>query len=287
MILKNLICTMTLAGALCAQALNAGIVDLVSSAFAVQTPVEPPEVRVLLVHDQPDVILEVKGNYKIYDPNTNERIAIGVGGKRRHIQALADGLRWGEEFPGVHQIAIVPENLATTIIVDGIEYQGAIYVYDVGGSISVVNKLDVEHYLNIVLPQRYPELVQEEVLAAVAITARTFNYSNLEKRKKAYWDLDAQTEGYHGIALNKDSKAFEAALYKTRYIAMENAESAVFSASWRASTNDKRYQGVTYSSITLPEAEILARAGQNAMSILKKAFPDATLELLFPPATKS
>jgi stage II sporulation protein D len=242
----------------------------------------------LLVHDQPGVILEVKGKFKIYDPNTNERVGAGFEGKRRFIQAVQDGIRWGEEFPGVHQIAIIPDNPSTTILVGGIEYQGTIYVYDVGGSISVVNKIDVENYLKSVLPHRYPDLLQGELLAAISIAARTNSYYNLQNSKTAFWDVDAQDEGYHGYALGADAKAFGAALDKTKYIAMQDGseptEKALFAASWRLAPSDKRYRGITYSAITITDADNMAKAGANAASILKKAFPQASLQLMYPPA---
>src|SRR5437588_276475 len=92
-----------------------------------------PSIKVLLDHNRPGVVVEVKGEYKLYDPRTNEHMSTRFIGKRKYFQALKDGLQWGEEFPGLHQIKIEPSTAATTIIADGLEYRGSIYLYGIEG----------------------------------------------------------------------------------------------------------------------------------------------------------
>lgn len=289
MILKKTICSVALTMAVVAPfafpPMHAGIIDLVCTTLARKIPAQPPAIRVLLTHDVPGVILEIKDKYKIYDPRTNEQVSKSFQGKRRFIQALADGLRWGEEFPGVHQIMIVPNDPTTTTIVDGIEYQGTIYVYDIGGSISVVNSINVEDYLNTILPLRYAAPLPEELLAAVAIAERTNCYYRMQNSKTGFWDVDAKKEGYHGYALSR-KKAVEMAVFKTQYMTLQQAGEGVFALNWRQSHADKRYKGFTYSIITMSEAGTLAQKGKNAADILKVAFPEASLQLSYSPAKK-
>src|SRR5262249_11555913 len=146
------------------------------------------------------VVLEVKGKYKIFDPHTKEHISTRYTGKRKFIQAVSDGLKWGEEFPGVHQLLVTPDGPDVTIIVDGIEYHGPVYVYDIGGTISVVNQVPVEEYVSSILSQHYREPLSPETLAAIAIAARTSAYYSAENPKSDYWSIDAQQMGYQGFA---------------------------------------------------------------------------------------
>ncbi len=132
-----------------------------------------PTIKVLLTHDQESVLVEVKGKYNLYDPRTGQLMSSRFKGKRRTLQATRQGLVWGEEFPGVHQMAIVPDDYNTKINVDGIDYYGSVYVYDVGGLISVVNDIHVEDYLDSLMSPMFQSEMPSELLEALAITART------------------------------------------------------------------------------------------------------------------
>lgn len=282
MTLKTMICTGLLALSMAIPAayppMYAGIMDVVSDAFTKKIPAQPPSIRILLVHDKHGVILETKGKYKIYDPLTGVRVGMSFTGKRRYMQPLPDGLRWGESFPGVHQLLIVADDPATTINVDGVEYQGKIYVYDVGGSVSVINSIYVEDYLNAVLPHRYADPLPEELLAAIAITARTNCYFHTQNSGTAFWDVDALKEGYQGSALNRRSTPMEMAIYKTQYMALGQPEKGLLALEW-VQPDTKRYQGITYSVITIAEASKMAQNGKNAGEILRAAYPTASLQL--------
>lgn len=289
--LKKMICYSAVLAVFLAPAgaslLHAGIGDLIKSTLNPEARIEPPKIRVLLSHDQPKVLIEVKGKYKIYDPRTNEQVSMNFQGKRRLMQAKEDGIRWGEEFPGIHQLVIVPDNSAVTIVVDGIEYQGSIYIYDVGETLSVVNKVDVEDYLKTVLPKRYPATVSvpDELLAAIAIVSRSTSYANAQSGKTPYWDVDATKEGYSGYASARGSKAIEDSIRKTQYLALQGSEQGKgpFFPEWSPSAGGKRYQGITYSQISLDEAQKMAESGKNAGEILQKAFPNASLQLSYRP----
>lgn len=258
---------------------QAGIVDLMTDAFTKKQAAQPPTIRVLLTHDKHGVILETKGKYKLYDPKTGERVGMSFNGKRRYMQPLPDGLRWGESFPGIHQLLIQPDDSSTTTIVDGIEYQGAIYVYDVGGSVSVVNSLPVEDYLATVLPQRYKSALPDELLAAIAITERSKYYYQTLNCGTAFWDVDGVKEGYQGSALIRSFGPVESAISKTQYMALALPDGkGMLLADW-IEPGTKRYQGVTYSAITLGEAGKMAQTGKNAGDILRAAYPSAALQL--------
>lgn len=258
--------------------LQAGWFDSLASYFYKPDP-KPPKIRVLIVYDKPGVVLEVKGMYKLYDPLTGEHISTRYVGKRKFIQAVQDGLKWGEEFPGVHQLLVVPDEKSTTTIVDGIEYRGPIYVYDVGGTISVVNEISIENYLSSILAERHPQKNSPEFLAAIAIAARTAAYYAIEHPKSQYWEVDGRQVGYQGYAVVEESSDIEKAIHDTRYMVMSNSPTGIqaFPAQW------SRGQGSSpglLSNISLEQATEMARQGANAAQILEKAFPGIKIELI-------
>lgn len=262
---------------------HAGWFDTLTSFFKKPMPAKPPTIKVLIVHDKTGVVLEVKGKYKIFDPHTGDHIGSRFKGKRKFIQAVQDGIKWGEEFPGIHQILIVPDEAGVTTIVDGIEYHGPVYVYDIGGTISIVNQIYIEDYLSSILAQRFPESLDRETLAAAAIAARTSAYYSAENPKSPYWSIDAQQSGYQGFAAINFSSPIEQAIKDTRFMIMSSypingSEITPFIAMWK---EDGRYSGAeVVSKISLAEADQIAKNGEHAAQILAKAFPGVKIELM-------
>lgn len=265
--------------------LQGGWVDDVAGFFRKTPPQTPPKIRVLVVNDRDGVVLEVKGKYKIYDPHTGEHISTRFVGKRKFIQAINDGLKWGEEFPGVYQLMIVPDERNTTTIVDGIEYRGPIYIYDIGGFISVINEVNVEDYLSSILAKRYKEDTPSELLAAVAIAARTGAYYAVQHPKSQYWSIDAMHVGYQGSAVTDSGSRVERAIYETRYMVMSNTAPGeeqvnAFPAEWKREGKELSTGDRVLSRITLAEASALAQKGEHAAQILGKAFPGIKIDLI-------
>lgn len=243
----------------------------------------PPQINVLIVHDQVGVVLEVKGRYKIYDPNTNKHLTTRFSGKRKFIQAVRDGIKWGEEFPGIYQLVIVPDEASTTTIVDGIEYKGPIYVYDIGGTISVVNRVSIEDYLSQILSHRYKQEQSQEVLAALVITARTAAYYRVANPKNQFWSVDAKQVGYQGIPLINPTSPIEQAIKATRYMIMSKSSDRqvlAFLAEWLEPGETPQSAQAVVSQISTADANTLAQKGENAAQILSKAFPGTKIELI-------
>lgn len=246
----------------------------------------PPSIKVLLVHDKPGVVLEVKGKYSIYDPLKNSHISTRFIGKRKYIQALRDGLQWGEAFPGIYQILILPESADTTTLVDGIEYKGALYVYDVAGQISVVNAVDIEDYINTLLSAQQKEPLPAEVLASIAIAARTNAYYLSANPKTQYWAVEATQVGYQGHVLTTRNSPLEQAINSSRYMIMSQTDSdqemvMPFPAFWGLGTKPANPQTVVEAKLSLKDAVAMANKGDHAAQILDKAFPNTTLMLMY------
>ncbi len=260
--------------------LEAGMWDNVRGWFG--SNVKPvPSIEVLIVNDKPGAMIEVKGKYALYNPHTNKLISKRSVGKYKLMQPFSSGIKWGEEFPGVFQIRIVPEDYAGTVFVDGIEYKGAINIYDIGGSLSVVNQVPIEDYLRSVLPSRYHEPLPDEALAAIAITARTDVFYLAQNPKNKFWAVDAQAEGYRGLQSAETASDIDQAILATRHMVLSRTgtyEGVVtpFPAQWGAKVG----MGVQ-AEISLEEAEELAKNGQHAAKILSKAFPRSHIELIY------
>jgi len=275
---------LSIAALMASAPIHAGIGDLVRGFIKKQevvTSVLPPTVRVLLMHDQSEVVIEVKGKYTIYDPKTKKPVTASFIPKRRLIEAHPAGLRWGEEFPGIHQLVIVPDDSNTTIIVDSKEYKGPIYVYDVDGTISIVNQVDLEEFLLATLGNTFYGLQTEEMLAAIAIVARTNCYYNCLNSKTPYWNVDAEAAGYQGYALSGRNVAMEKAVRSTKHMVVNKRDGniAPFALEWRPEPGGKLFKSKVYATMTFEEAAALANQGKNACGILEQAFPGATISL--------
>lgn len=226
----------------------------------------PQMMKVLVVHNNPGVVLEVKGKYKIFDPNKNSFISNRYIGKRKFIQASSDGLKWGEEFPGVYQIMIVPDDKKTTTLVDGMEYMGNIFVYDIGGAISVVNEVPLEDYVKAVLSYNYDRKFPEELANALAITIRSNAWHQHQNAPQKFWDVQADKVGYQGNKIAQDNR-FAKAVKDTRGMILTQ-EGKPLSLNWESAD------------ISLTEGEQLANNGDQAIQILEKAYPQSTLNLI-------
>src|SRR5689334_7667720 len=71
-------------------------------------PIGVRNIQVLLEKDITEALIEVTGPYNLFNPQDGSRIASGLLGKRFIIRETENGLKWGEEFPGIHQIYIQP-----------------------------------------------------------------------------------------------------------------------------------------------------------------------------------
>lgn len=263
--------------------LQAGMWDDITGYFKGQTRPEPPNIRILVVHDIEGVNLQIRGRYSLYDPYTNSHISSRFAGKSRYIQASGDGLKWGEAFPGLYQLRIEPDETTTLVTINGHDYEGLVYVYDIGGTISMVNQIPVENYVRSVLANYQGQNLEPEALAALAIVARTNAYFQTVNPKNTYWAVDAQKVGFLGRVV--PSSPIEEAIRQTRYMIMSRTGvyegiATPFAAQFGALLTGQSAKDVELSKITLDEANDMARKGEHAAQILVKAFPGSTIMLM-------
>ncbi|MEI6242781.1 MAG: SpoIID/LytB domain-containing protein [Chlamydiota bacterium] len=198
-------------------------------------PVRPENIHILLERDTPEALLEVKGPYYIFNPYNNSRLTSGLLGKRFIIRAIDDGIRWGEEFPGINQISIVPRSTETSFLVNGIQYAGNLTIYKVGNKLHIINDVPIEAFLQATLCSQFPYPLDNEVMSAIAIAARTTAYSIVQKNKNTFWHISAKDVAYQGCVLVSSDSPMVHAIDTTRNLILVNSEdkkSSPFHAVW-------------------------------------------------------
>jgi stage II sporulation protein D len=198
-------------------------------------PMSPRNIQILLEKDAREALLEVKGPYYIFNPHDGSRVASGLLGKRFMIRELDSGLKWGEEFPGIHQIYIKPRSAETSIFVNGIQYSGAIAIYGVAGNIHIINDVDIETYVKSILTSQFPTPFEPEVLSALAILTRTDAYYHANRAEESFWHISAQETAYQGSALVVANSPIEKAVETTRHLILVHPESGKnlpFATAW-------------------------------------------------------
>lgn len=225
--------------------------------------ISPRNIQILLEKDVSETLLEVKGPYSLLNPHDGSRIASGLLAKRFMVRELETGLRWGEEFPGVHQFYIKPRSPETAIFVRGIQYPGSIAIYGVAGTIHVINELDIESYVKSVLTAQFPTPLEPEVLSALAILVRTDAYYRAMKNETCFWHITAQESHYLGSALVVPGSPIEKAVDSTKHLILihpEGGHNMPFATAWTEHSAGKTasYEAIFRKDASAPERGVEA-----------------------------
>lgn len=220
---------------------------------------EDPKIRVLLAKDARGVLLEARGGYRVMQRD-GTILSHGDTGKRFVVHAISNGVRWGEEFPGIYCLCVLPSKNDTTFYVDGMQYKGAIYVYCTKkGLINVVNEVPIEDFVASTLSIKINSPLSTEALAALAIGARTNAYSQTFYRDTnvAFWDVTAKDCGYLGMGVTMTKNGVDEAVFSTKSIVLE----------------EKGGMPAQMVNLSPEEAEKLAMKGLDAKRILRSVLP--------------
>jgi stage II sporulation protein D len=197
--------------------------------------IAPRTIQVLLEKDAKSALLEVRGPYYIFNPQDNSRVASGLLGKRFMVHELEKGLKWGQEFPGIHQICIKPRSDETSIFINGIQYTGSVSIYGVAGHINIVSELDIEEYVKAVLSPQFNTPTEPEVLSALAILTRTNAYFQANRSKPGFWHVIGSEVGYQGSAMTIPDSPVDRAVETTKHLILvhpNHGKNLPFAASW-------------------------------------------------------
>lgn len=238
-----------------------------------------PLVRVLVAHDVPNAMIEVHGNYILTDPYQGDVVSRRIYGKQRLIEPLPGGLKWGEVFPNLFQIKITPGSPESSVTVNGLNYRGNIYVYDIGGTISIVNEVPIEEYVMGLLTAQIDEPLPDEALAAIAIAARSNAFYQATHSPNPYWDVDARAVGYSGEHLSTHGKTTEQAVTGTRYMVLAQQRmgetNVILPLQWSRTEASGSHGELV---LSVPTAVQLAERGAHAAQILQTQFPATIIQ---------
>lgn len=244
-------------------------------------------IRVRIMHEVPQLQLEIQGSYLLMNPDDNAILSRRIHGKSGTLQPLLTGLKWGEEFPGLYQIKIIPTQSDTEIRLNGRPYTGNLTIYDVGNVLSVVNDLFVEDYVADLLTHSVSGEEPAEALAALAIAARSTAFYQAQHPRNPYWDIDGSTVGYPAptdFALSPAAMtAAQQALRATRYMVLIDPTSVndAFYAPWAIEAPPS--EGNKKVALLTQKAAVEgANKGLHAAQILHATFPTAMLQRITP-----
>jgi stage II sporulation protein D len=193
---------------------------------------KPATIKVLISKQKGEVFLEAKGRYYLYHPSNHLLIDTGVLTKRAALRISDKGFVWGNDLPeGISEIRVVPGDSQSALLVDGIQYRGCLEIYQEKQELTVINEIDVESYLQAILSPLFPQEKNQELLDAIAITARTHLYYLLAKNPAALWNLEASEVGYQGVGLAHQNPHLDRAIDATRHMILTYRE-APFAAAW-------------------------------------------------------
>jgi stage II sporulation protein D len=111
--------------------------------------------------------------------------------------------------------------------------------------LQIINEVDVESYLKSILTHLFPEKMEETVLEAVAVVARTNAYYLASKHVQRDWHIEAKESGYEGYALTLQNLKVDQAVDKTRQVIL-TYKNAPFATTW---TKDSAGKTAPFSSI--------------------------------------
>lgn len=248
-----------------------------------------PKIRILVINDEQSAELGVCGQYSLYDPNRcassckDKYLSTRFRGKCRCIEALACGLKWGEEFPDLYQLKIVDDKPESYSIVNGIPYKGPLYIYDIGGTISIVNEVIIEEYVRSIISGFAEQCLEFETLCALAIIARTNAYWYANHAKSQYWDIEAKSVNYQGF-VNASAEVYQA-VYDTQHMALSltgiyRGNATPFLSQFKEAEMANNIKDYNDAKISLQQANEMARQGAHAAQILAKAYPGASIVLI-------
>ncbi len=263
-------------------ALHAAFEALPKSLSKVRSLPKQPMLKVLLGQDQDGFMVEVKGAHNVYDPYTGKKLESAFLKSSYYMIPTSDGVKWGQEFPGIYQLLIIPDSSSTSITVNGIQYPGAVAFYQVESKLAAINWVSLEDFTSSILSTTlFPkDQDQKETLATYAIAIRTLAYQSLIESHNAFWDVKASEAGYKGKAVERSDKTFLDAMKVSQDIILAQSGNAT-DASQRETLSQSFTQ--TFQHMPFQDVHNMAESGKDARQILEHYYPGRVLTLAEPP----
>lgn len=221
-------------------ATNSGLLAMPGDGFmqwlGIPKPENPATIKVLIGQDVDGVVVAVTGGHNLYNPADGRRLGTRFMAKSALMKPTGKGLCWGEEFPELYQVMIKPDGSESSVLVDGTQIKGDLYIYQVGQQLFLVNELGVEDYLASTLCRQFPEALPSEAMNAVVITARTRAAYHVNNATSPYWHVNCRDVDYKGYAVGVGLPHIQRAVEETKGLIMlkndHNGRAYPFVSEW-------------------------------------------------------
>ncbi len=176
------------------------ILILCTDAFAAT-----PQVRVLIVQDQKEIKLTVKGQYVVRSLPALQVLKKGERMIQVPLVASTTGMRLGKDEWSVTGIRVEPQT-DRDLFVNQSRFRGTVDVLKNGaGLLRAINRLDIEGYLYGVLHHEVASWWPMEALKAQAVAARTYALYQVLVSSTQEFDLksDTSSQVYGGSTIER------------------------------------------------------------------------------------
>lgn len=149
---------------------------------------KPTTVKMLVSKLAEDSVIEAKGRFHVYDADSELLVDNGKN-KWGRVTVTPSGLKWGDLYPGLYNLRIVPSDKDSMLLVSGIEQKGCLEIRGINGTVNLVNEIDAENYLKLLLSAKLKFTPSPEVLDALVIVERTNLYYTLDRNRSSSWQI--------------------------------------------------------------------------------------------------
>ncbi len=238
-----------------------------------------PMVRVLLASEQEGLKIEVNGAYNTYDPYTGKKVEGAFLKSSYYMYPTAEGIKWGQEFPGIYQLLIVPDSSSSSVIVNGIQYPGAVVFYQVDDKLAAVNWVSLEDLTSSLMSTTFlpTDTEHKEALSSYAIAIRSLVYQALVQSKNHFWDIKADDAGYKGRAVTRLDHVFTDAMKVSQDIIMATPGGMMKNQSEMKPIHQE-IKGLLQM-MPRKDVDTMAEGGKDARRILEQYFPGNLLTI--------
>lgn len=157
---------------------------------------KPPTIKVLVGKLSDKVRLDVEGPFQLTPIECDEPLLSAPKGRRGPLTTTEKGLKWREIFSDVFEMRLIPTHEKTIWSVGGQPFKGCLEIYSIGGTLNLVNEVDIENYLTCHLASKSLQDLKPSAMQALAIVARTHLHYIAERGAYANWQVTLGKTGY-------------------------------------------------------------------------------------------
>ncbi len=178
---------------------NKIIICLFLAIFTITSFVIPAKaIRIGLYKNISDVLIGLSEEGTISDARTNKNLMAIFPMKVYKLTKSGNGMTIslnGKSYAlGSSAIYIKPKSAAGYVYTKKRWYRGQFLVFVAGSGLTLTNDVDIESYIQGVVPSEMPSKWNAEALKAQAIAARSYAVANMGKHASGGFDLNDTTE---------------------------------------------------------------------------------------------